>query len=265
VVAVLGEPFGATGEGHSVADIRLDPAQTDAVRRLKQLGKKVVAVITAGRPLDLSELEREADAILYVWHGGTQTGPATAAVLFGEVCPSGRLPMTFPRATGQIPLYYNCPPTAHGANGYSCGNTARVNYEDVLSTPLYPFGYGLSYTEFACSEPWCQKEKFTREELRAGIAVSVTVSNVGRCGGKEVVQLYVRDPVSTYTRPFRELKGAEKVFLSPGESKKVEFTLTEESLGYYMPNGDFAVEKGEFLIFVGHDCRTENKITIELC
>ncbi len=265
VVAVIGENYSLTGEAHSVADISLDKAQAEMIHTLKRLGKKVVAVISAGRPLALGEIEDEVDAILYVWHGGTQTGLATADVLFGDVCPSGRVPMTFARATGQIPIYYNCPPSGRLVNGYYSDDIRYPNYEDVLSTPLYPFGYGLSYTEFKYSEVNAEKTKFTLDELKAGVKFSVTVSNVGKRGAKEVVQLYIRDVYSSYTRPLKELKGFEKLYIEAAESEKIEFTLTEKDLGYFTPGGEYVVEKGEFEIFIGHDSYTDNKVTVELC
>ena len=264
VVLALGEPFGVTGEGHSMADIALDSAQAELVHQAKRLGKKVICLITAGRPLNLSSIADEADAIVYLWHSGTQTGLAAADVLFGDVCPSGRLPMSFPRATGQIPIYYNCPPSGQLANGYYSNDTKKANYEDVLSTPLYPFGYGLSYTEFSYSPVTAEKETFTLQDLQDGIMVSATVTNVGACQGKEVVQMYVRDVCSGYTRPLKELKGAEKVLLQPGESATVSFSITEETLGYFTPQGEFSVEKGRFVIFIGHDSYTENAITVDL-
>lgn len=264
VIAVLGEYFGVTGEAHSVADISLETGQVECIRKLKKLGKKVVAVITAGRPLALGEIENEADAVLYVWHGGTQTGLATADVLFGDVCPSGKLPMTFPRVTGQIPIYYNCPPAARNCNGYYGDETPITNYEDVISTPLYPFGYGLSYGKFEYSDITTEKEKFTTDELKKGIKVSVKLSNIGKCDAKETVQLYVRDITASYTRPLKELKGISKVFVKSKNTVKVDFVITDEMLDFYTPNGDFVTEKGDFDIFIGSDSYTENKVTVTL-
>lgn len=264
VVAVLGEAFDITGEAHSVTDISISKAQAEEIHTLKRLGKKIIAVISAGRPLALSEIEEEVDAIVYVWHGGTQTGLAAADVLFGDVCPSGRLPITFPRVTGQIPIFYNCPPSGRLCNGYYSDDLQWTNYEDCLSTPLYPFGYGLSYTEFEYSDMTVSKEKFTLDELKNGIKASVTVSNTGNRDAKEVVQLYIRDLKASYTRPLKELKGTEKLLIESGKAVTVHFELTDKDLGYFTPHGEYIVEEGEFEIFIGHDSYTENKITVEL-
>lgn len=264
VIVALGEHAGVTGEAHSVANIALDYEQALLVKKLKRLGKKVIAVISAGRPLDLSEIENEADAILYVWHAGTQTALSTADLLFGNKVPSGRLPMTFPRATGQVPIFYNCPPSGRDCDGYYSDTQTISNYEDILSTPLYPFGYGLSYTEFSYSNITVDKNTFTEDDLKQGIKVSVTVSNIGNYDAKEVVQVYVRDIKSSYTRPIKELKAAKKIYIESTKSTQVEFYLDEEAFGYFNPKGEFIIEKGEFDIFIGHDSYTQNKITISL-
>jgi beta-glucosidase len=198
-----------------------------------------------GRPLTINWLAENSPAILETWFAGTQGGNAIADVLFGDVNPGGKLPVTFPRSVGQEPLYYNHkntgrPPDA--ANKYSS------KYLDVPWTPLYPFGYGLSYTQFRLTDL-----RLSAKSIAPGgrLTASVEVENTGKRAGDEVVQLYVRDMAASVTRPVRELKGFERVTLRPGERRRVQFTLTPEHLGFYNRELRFVVEPGTFKVFAG--------------
>ena len=197
------------------------------------------------------------NAILDVWFGGSETGDAVADVLFGDVNPCGKLTMTFPKNVGQIPLYY-----AHKNTGRPLPEGAwfqkfRSNYLDVDNDPLYPFGYGLSYTRFGYGPPVLSAETLPRG---GRLTVSVEVTNAGERDGKEIVQLYVRDPVSSVTRPVRELRGFKKIFLRAGESQTVTFDVDETMLGYYDGEGNSLTESGEFQLFIGPSCRTDNGV-----
>ena len=191
------------------------------------------------------------------WQLGTQSGNAIAQVLYGDYNPSGKLPMSFPRAVGQIPIYYNYKNTGRPTLP-APGKVFWSHYQDVENSPLYPFGYGLSYTTFEYSN--LQAQAVSDKE----VTVSVTLKNSGKLTGKEVVQLYIRDHYASVTRPVRELKGFELVSLEPNESKEISFTLTEKELGFYNNQGDFVLEPGDFSIFVGGDsnAKLETKITL---
>ena len=191
------------------------------------------------------------------WQLGTQSGNAIAQVLYGDYNPSGKLPMSFPRAVGQIPIYYNYKNTGRPTLP-APGKVFWSHYQDTENTPLYPFGYGLSYTTFEHSN--LQAQAVSDKE----VTVSVTLKNSGKLTGKEVVQLYIRDHYASVTRPVRELKGFELVSLEPNESKEISFTLTEKELGFYNNQGDFVLEPGDFSIFVGGDsnAKLETKITL---
>jgi beta-glucosidase len=191
------------------------------------------------------------------WQLGTQSGNAIAQVLYGDYNPSGKLPMSFPRAVGQIPIYYNYKNTGRPTLP-APGKVFWSHYQDVENTPLYPFGYGLSYTTFEYSN--LQAKAVSAKE----VTVTVTLKNAGKFTGKEVVQLYIKDHYASVTRPVRELKGFELVNLEPNESKEISFTLTEKELGFYNNQGDFVLEPGDFSIFVGGDsnAKLETKITL---
>ena len=203
------------------------------------------------------------DAVLYAWHCGSETANAAADILFGDTVPSGKTAVTFPRKTGHIPLYYNITASGRPVDGYY-GVNPQNNYVDSVATPMYPFGYGLSYTSFEYSAPECDTAEIDYSDLLNGAAftVSVDVANVGDYDGKETVQLYIRDKVASIMRPIRELKGYEKVLIEKGTTKTVSFSVGAESLGFYNENGDYVIEKGEFDIFVGANCLTENKVTV---
>lgn len=260
IVLALGESNEVTGENRCVSDISLDAPQVELIKAAKATGKKVVGVFFCGRPLALDGVTELLDAALYAWHGGSETARATCDVLFGDVVPSGKLPMTFPRRTGHIPMYYNV--VATGWNYY--GEGYNECYLDSKCDPLYPFGYGLSYTTFSYSDPVVNVGELTLDALENGASFTVTaaVTNEGTADAKETVQLYIRDKVATLLRPMRELKGFEKVFIKAGDTKEITFMVGEKQLGFYLEDGTFTVEKGEFELYVGGDCLTKHKISV---
>ncbi|HEX9826410.1 MAG TPA: glycoside hydrolase family 3 C-terminal domain-containing protein, partial [Flavobacteriaceae bacterium] len=249
IVAALGESSEMSGESSSRSDISIPEVQRDLLQALVKTGKPVVVVLFNGRPLTITEESEWASAILDVWFSGSESGHAIADVLFGDVNPSGKITATFPRNVGQIPIYYN-----HKNTGRPLGNTEgkfekfRSNYMDVPNEPLYPFGYGLSYTTFDYGNLKLSANQLNPEGT---IEVSVDVTNSGDYDGKEVVQLYIRDLVGSVTRPVKELKGFQKVEIKKGETKTVTFTLTVEDLKFYNYNLDFVAEPGDFEVFVG--------------
>jgi beta-glucosidase len=261
VVLFLGEEAILSGEAHSRADIGLPGAQAELLRRMRGAGKPVIAVIMAGRPLALADVVDDLDAILFAWHPGTMGGAAIAELLFGLESPSGKLPATFPRVVGQIPLYYNQkntgkPPTPEttvliddipvGAAQTSVGNTAY--HLDAGYRPLFPFGFGLSYAKFSYANL-----RLDATEIRPGesLRVRVDVSNDGSMAAEEIVQLYVRDLVGSVTRPVRELKGFRRLRLQPGETLAVEFRLHTDDLAFFGRHNRLVVEPGEFHLWVG--------------
>ncbi|MBF5026215.1 beta-glucosidase BglX [Planobacterium oryzisoli] len=252
IVLAIGESAEMSGESSSRAEITIPQTQVDLLEALKKTGKPIAMVLFTGRPLALSNVHETPDAILNAWFPGTEAGLAIADVLFGKVNPSGKLPMTFPRSLGQVPIYYNHKNTGRPLNPQKVEKCEyerfRANYMDECNTPLYPFGYGLSYTSFTYSEPRVSKE---RPKGNDKLQVSVDVSNTGSYDGAEVVQLYVRDLVGSNTRPVKELKGFEKVLLKKGETKTVTFTLTPEDLKFYDHKLNYEWEEGEFDIMVG--------------
>lgn len=262
-VVFLGESQRMTGERNSLASVEIPPEQAEYVRRLAKSGTPLIGVMSFGRPIALGDIERYFDAIVYTWHAGTCAAEATADILFGKVNPSGRLPMTLPRATGQIPLYYNCPNERDGAFYY---NKNMHKYHDVQSTPQYPFGYGLSYTEFEYSDISADKTSLTLGEIEAGgiITVSAAVKNVGKYAGTETVQCYIRDMFAYPARPVKELCGFERVMIEPGETKTVVFEIGFESLAYCNADKKRVVEPGTFKVFIGADSLCENSIEIEI-
>jgi beta-glucosidase len=252
VVAVVGEASDMSGEASSRSDITLPESQKKLVRTLAQTGKPLVLVIMSGRPLALTEENDLATAILLAWHPGIEAGNAIADVLFGHYNPSGKLTLTFPRNVGQIPVYYSQKNTGRPATSEAF-KKFESNYLDVPKSPLFPFGYGLSYTNFEYKNLTLSKNTISeREELE----VSVEVSNTGNYGGEEVVQLYVRDLVGSVTRPLKELKGFKKVFIGKGATKKVTFALTAEDLAFYRHDLSYDAEPGRFMVFVGGNSDT---------
>jgi len=257
VVMVLGEVGYQSGEARSRTDLGLPGVQQDLLEAIYKVNKNIVLVLNNGRPLVLNWHQEHLPAIVEAWQLGTQSGNAIAQVLYGDYNPSGKLPMSFPRAVGQVPIYYNYKNT--GRPLIPIPNTVFwSHYQDVENTPLYPFGYGLSYTTFEYSA--LQAKVVSNKEVN----VSVTLKNTGKFAGKEVVQLYIKDHYASVTRPVRELKGFELVSLKPNESKNITFTLSEKELGFYNNEGEFIVEPGDFSIFVGGDSNTtlQSKITL---
>lgn len=249
VVAVLGEPFGMSGEAASRADIGLLSNQLDLLKALNATGKPIVLVLMNGRPLTLSWEDREIEAILETWYPGTNGGPAIVDLLFGDANPSGRLSMSFPRSVGQIPVYYNHKNTGRPKDP---NQKYTSKYLDLPNDPLYPFGYGLSYTTFTYGNVTLSAKEMTGN---GSIEVKCTVTNSGNYDGEETVQLYVRDMVGTITRPVRELKGYQKIMLKKGESKEVVFKLTGEDLKFFNSQLKWVNEPGEFRVYVGPNSR----------
>lgn len=261
VVVFLGEESILSGEAHSRADIDLPGAQAELVHELRAAGKPVIAVILAGRPLTVENILESADALIFAWHPGTMGGPAIADVLFGVESPSGKLPVTFPKVVGQIPIYY-----AHKNTGKPATPETYVHMDDLPVrgaqaafgmtshhldagyTPLFPFGYGLSYTEFTYSGIELSRNTLG---MRDSLTVQAVVSNTGTMEADEVVQLYIRDLVGDVTRPVRELKGFERVRLQPGESRVVSFELSPADLAFYGQDMELITEPGDFHVWIG--------------
>lgn len=246
VVLVAGEPWSWTGEAASRSSIRLPEEQTQLLRKLKREGKRVVLVLLNGRPLDLSEESELADAILEAWYPGTMGGYAVADVLFGDMNPSGKLSVTFPRNLGQVPIYYYAKNT--GRPYVHPGAKYESRYLDVPNEPLYAFGHGLAYTTFAYSEITLDAPSFRADET---LKASITVTNTGSREGTETVQMYIRDLVGSVTRPVKQLKGFQRIRLAPGESRTVEFTLDREMLSFWRQDMSWGAESGDFQIFIG--------------
>ena len=265
LVLLLGESRQVTGEAHCLAEPCLPAEQLDMARKARRLGLPVIGVFCFGRPIVLGEEESLFDAILYAGHGGTRAAEAIAAVLYGDAEPGGRLPFTLPRSVGQIPLYYNAQPGARQINGYyNDENPYHRNYLDCSGSPAYPFGYGLSYTAFELSVPVCAATRLSAREIREGghFAVSCTVRNTGDRVGSTVVQLYVRDVLASRMRPLRALRGFRKLTLQPGESQAVELTVGYSDLGFYLEDGRFILEPGEFRLYLGTDCTADTGVTV---
>ncbi len=247
VVAVLGEPAGLSGEAASRTEIGLPGRQLELLQTLLKTGKPVILVLMSGRPLTLEYEAANVPAILEAWLGGTETGNAVAEVLFGKYNPSGKLAMTFPVNVGQIPIYYNHKNTGRPYVG-NRNDKYKSRYLDVENAPLFPFGFGLSYTTFSYADLKLDKQKLT---ANGTLKVSVTLTNTGKYDGTEVAQLYIRDLVGSITRPVKELKGFQKVFLKSGESRTLNFTLTPADLAFYNSNLQLNAEAGDFKLFVG--------------
>jgi beta-glucosidase len=260
VVAVIGEATEMSGESSSRTDITLPEPQKKLVRALKKTGKPLVLVMMSGRPLAMEEEYELADAILMVWHPGVEAGNAIADVLFGDYNPSGKLVMTFPRNVGQIPVYYNHKNTGRPNPG-DVFQKFRSNYLDSPNSPLFPFGYGLSYTKFEYANLTLSSNIMPSS---GQIEVSVDVTNSGDFDGEEVVQLYIRDVVGSVSRPLRELKGFRKISLAKGATQKVSFTLSPKELSFYNYDLDFVAEPGIFQVFVGGNSNAELSAEFEL-
>lgn len=261
ILFFAGEEAILSGEAHSRAHLNLPGAQEELLTELSKLGKPIVLIIMAGRPLVLTNLLPKVAAVLYAWHPGTMAGPAVVNVLTGKTNPSGKIPVTFPRAVGQIPVYHSHKNTGRPASAESwvpiddipvkawqtsLGNTSH--YLDVGYTPLFPFGFGMSYTEFAYGDIHLDQSVMKKN---GEIQASVKLTNVGKRAGREVVQLYIRDKYGSVTRPVRELKGFQAVFLEPRQSAVVTFTIKEEDIAFYGTNMELAPEEGDFTLWIG--------------
>ena len=260
IVMSVGEARDMSGEAKSRSNIQLPGVQEELIKAIQATGKPVIVMINAGRPLVFNWTADNVPAILYTWWLGTQAGNAIADVLFGDYNPSAKLPMTFPRTEGQIPIFYN-----HYNTGRPARNDSDLNYVsayiDLPNSPKYPFGYGLSYTKFEYSDIRLSKNSIkTGEKLEA----IVTVRNAGEHDGEEVVQLYIRDLVGSVVRPVKELKGFQKIFLKKGEAKELRFSITTDDLRFYNEKVQYVFEPGDFDVFIGTNSRDTKKASFKL-
>jgi beta-glucosidase len=249
VVVALGEDCWQTGEGRSQVDIGLKGSQQALLEQLRKVNQNIVVLVMSGRALDLSQIAPQVPALLQVWHLGSEAGHAMADVLFGDYNPSGRLPVSFPRHVGQLPLCYNHKNTGRPTtNPHDDGMVFWSHYTDGHNSPLFPFGHGLSYSRFEYSD-----FQLSASQMRSGEKIQATLKlkNHGPYAGHEVVQLYLRDPVASETRPVKELKAFQKVFLTTDEEKVISFEIDEEMLSFYLSDGDRVCEPGIFHIMVG--------------
>ncbi len=251
IVAALGEAADMTGEASSRSDISIPESQENLLKALVQTGKPVVLVLFNGRPLTLTWEDKHVPAILDAWFAGTEAGNAIADVLFGSYNPSGKITASFPRNVGQIPVYYNHKNTGRPFHGEDFAKF-KSDYLDVPNEPLYPFGYGLSYTSFGYGEVKLNKTALKGNET---LTATITVTNTGKYAGEETVQLYISDPVASLTRAVEDLKGFKKVYLQPGESKEVAFTITTNELKFYNSNLQYDWEAGQFFVRIGSNSR----------
>lgn len=250
VIACIGEPSGDAGEGASRADLSIPQVQIELLRKLKEKNKPVVAVVFGGRAQVLTEVEELADAILYVWQPGTEGGNAIAELLYGLENPGGKLPISFPQTTGQCPIYYNYYRTGRPKGEDTIENSFYTSsYRDVINAPLYPFGYGLSYTIFEISDLKLSTDVLHRGET---LTASIMIENTGTRDGEEVIQMYLRDYTASVVRPVKELMAYQKIFMKAGEKRKVEFEVTEETLKFYNAKGCFTAENGKFSLMIGN-------------
>jgi beta-glucosidase len=246
VVLALGESRGQSGEAASRSDIDLPGRQQELIDEIKATGKPFTVVLFNGRPLTLSKVAASAPSILEAWFPGVQAGNAVADVLFGKVDPGGKLPVSFPRSIGQVPIYYDHEPTGRPCDA---GSKYNSRYRDLPSCdPLYPFGYGLSYTKFDISG---LKLSSAKMDVNGRISASVDVRNTGERSGDEVVQLYIHDPVASISQPVRRLRGFQRVTLAPGQTKHLTFTLSGQDVGFYDNGGHFVVEPGAIDVYAG--------------
>jgi len=258
VVMAIGEKHTQSGEAASRADIGLPGPQLELAKRIAETGKPVIALVMAGRPLTIPWLDENVPAILNTWHLGTRTGDAIADILSGDTNPSGKLTVTLPREVGQVPIYYSHKKTGRP---YNPEDSYTSRYLDVSNDPLYPFGYGLSYTTFEYFNMQVDKEEIGFDQ---SLEVSVNVKNTGKYKGEEIVQLYTRDMVGSVTRPVKELKGFRKISLEPGQEKRVAFTLTPDDLRFYTADMSYQAEPGQFKVLVGKNSADVMEKSFEL-
>lgn len=261
IVLALGEASEMSGEAGSRGDIHLPQIQLELVAKIKELGKPMVVVLFNGRPLDLHGVIDEADAVLEAWFPGTEGGAAIADLLFGDANPSGKLSMSFPFSVGQVPVYYNHFNTGRPKHAPDAQERYVSQYLDTPNSPLLPFGFGLSYTTFYYNNMSISSDSLTTDKP---LTISISVSNSGSRAGEEVVQFYVRDLVGDVVRPVKELKDFKKVFLQPGETQEVTFTLTEEQLRYHHSDLSYTSDPGKFLAFIGSNSRDVISLPFEL-
>lgn len=261
VVMALGEHYLQSGEGGSRTEISLEQAQVNLIEKVKELGKPIVLVLFNGRPLVLTNVVDKVDAIIEAWFPGTEGGRAVSDVLFGDYNPSGRLTMSFPRRVGQVPLHYNEFNTGRPVKTSIHNSRFTSRYIDVENTPLYPFGYGLSYTKFAYGDIKISSDKLTNNST---ITASIKVKNVGDIAGYETVQLYIQDIKGSVVRPVKELKGFKKVKLESGEEQNIEFVINEEMLRFYTSSMEFKSEEGRFKLYIGSNSDELQEAEFEL-
>ena len=272
ILYFAGEEAILSGEAHCRADISMPGAQTQLLAALKETGKPIVTIIMAGRPLTIEKEVELSDAVLYAFHGGTMAGPAIADLLFGKAIPSGKLPVTFPRMVGQIPIYYAHKMTGRpakdivmqndipiGAGQTSLGNTSY--HLDAGDKPLFPFGFGLSYSTFKYSGMKLSKKEITGNEK---LTVECIITNTGKYDAAEVVQFYIRDLVATLARPVRELKGFQKIVLKAGEMKTVRFEISSNELGFWHQDNTYSSEPGEFQVWISKDSQSGDSLIFTL-
>ncbi|NNE30727.1 MAG: beta-glucosidase BglX, partial [Saprospiraceae bacterium] len=256
VVMALGEHGFLSGEGRSRAAIGLPGVQQEFLEAIHAVNKNIVLLLMNGRPLTIPWAAENIPAILEVWQLGTRSGEAISSVVFGDYNPSGKLPMSFPRSVGQVPIYYNYKNTGRPQKK-NPNEVFWAHYIDEVNSPLFSFGHGLSYTNF-------EYNNLTATQSGKGVEVSLELKNTGELEGEEVVQLYIRDRVASVTRPVKELKGFEKVSLQPGENKTIRFSLSHAELGFYNNQGKFIFEPGEFDIMVGGSSETQLASEVEI-
>jgi len=260
VVVNIGLSGKMAGEDRSLANLDIPASQVQLLKALKNTGKKVVVLVSSGRPLILTPIESLADAIVQCWILGTEHGNAIADIVSGDYNPSGKTVMTFPYALGQIPVYYNHFNTGRPTETDGMGNWFS-RFRDIPNEPLYPFGYGLSYTNFSYTAPLLSSGSITKD---GKLTVTVTVTNSGSMDGEEVVQFYIRDYAASIVRPVKELKGFEKISLKAGESKTISFSLTARDLSFYNADGKLIVEPGKFSVFTGGNSRDTQQVDFEV-
>ncbi len=261
VILALGESADMSGEAASRTDISLPGVQAELAEAIAGSGKPMIVVLFNGRPLTIESVEKIAPAILESWYGGTEAGNAIADILFGDVNPSGKLTMTFPRNVGQIPIFYNTKNTGRPVNPDNPDDKWKSRYIDSQNTPLFPFGYGLSYTSFQYSDILINRTLFGADDQ---IVASVIITNTGEMDGEEVVQLYVRDLVGEVTRPVKELKGFKKVLIKKGKTETVTFTLSVSDLSYYHSDMSFTWDPGEFELFISPNSADSKSVSFSV-
>lgn len=261
VILALGENSEMSGEAASRSNIKLPDSQLKLIDAIHKLGRPIVTVLFNGRPLDLHDVINKTDAILEAWFPGTEGGNAIADLLYGDINPSGKLSMSFPYSVGQVPVYYNHYMTGRPKDAPDAQEKYVSQYLDIPNEPLFPFGYGLSYTTFSYQNMTLSSDTITPDEK---LQVSITIKNTGTVPGEEIVQLYIRDLVGEVVRPIKELKGFKKIYLEPGEEKVVIFEITEKQLRYYHSDLNYDSDAGKFEVYIGPNSRDVQSLTFRL-